>query len=543
MLLIFPPCAKSCEPPAGIAVLHQALSEQGVSSSLIDANLESLSFLLGRPLKSGSRRTRAALRNRDADVRALKDGSAFHSMDHYSRIVWELNHAVQYSGGGLSRPGLADYRDAALSPVRSGDLLRQAEEPGRCAHDLYYQEEILPRIEAAGPEWIGISIAFLSQALPAFALIGRIRSRFPAVKIAVGGGLVTSWMRLPGWKEPFAGLVDFCVEGPGEAALLSVFGKDNDSAAAPLPDYAPFSGLEYWSPGRVLPVAASTGCWWKKCAFCPENAENLPYRSIPPSKITDYLESADAYVPRSLPQDERPDPNAVSPADRRSHAPCGGLLQSGTGQNKRLIHFLDNALSPTLIQALIKKPPGSPWYGYIRMTGEWTDPEYCLAVRRSGCVMLKLGLESGDPEVLGKMNKGIRLDDAALILRNLKKAGIAAYVYLLFGTPWEDEERAQKTMDFVLRHSEHIGFINAAIFNLPRFSAAAEGLKIKPFYEGDLSFYADFEHPREWKRALVRRFLSRTFSRHPAIRNILKKTPPHFTSNHAPFFLDQGIPG
>ena len=504
ILLIFPPCAKPCEPPAGIAVLHGTLAENGISSSILDANLESLACLLDLPLHAGSRRTAAALRNRGTNVLALKNGSAFGSIDHYSRIVWELNHAVRCSGGA-SRPGLADYSDASLSPVLSRDLLRQAEEPGRCAHDRYYRENLLSRIEAEAPQWIGISITYLSQAMPAFALIGRIRSRFPDMKIAIGGGLVASWMRLKDWKDPFSGLVDLCVAGPGEEALLSLFGGKKAHPQVRLPDYSDMPAAGYWSPAGVLPIAASTGCWWKKCVFCPENAENAPYRSMPVERITDCLK---------------------------------GENVQGTG----LIHFLDNALPPALVKALIEQPPAAPLYGYIRMTGEWTDPEYCFSARRSGCVMLKLGLESGDQHVLDRMEKGIRLEDAALVLRNLKKAGIATYVYLLFGTPWEDAEKAAHTMDFILRHSGHIDFINAAIFNLPRFSTTAEALKTKPFYDGDLSLYADFEHPRGWKRAFVRRFLSREFGRNPAIRNILKNTPPHFTSNHAPFFLDSMKP-
>jgi hypothetical protein len=31
-------------------------------------------------------------------------------------------------------------------------------------------------------------------------------------------------------------------------------------------------------------------------------------------------------------------------------------------------------------------------------------------------------------------------------------------------------------------------------------------------------------------------FLDREFRRHPAVADILRRTPKHFTSNHAPFF-------
>ena len=41
---------------------------------------------------------------------------------------------------------------------------------------------------------------------------------------------------------------------------------------------------------------------------------------------------------------------------------------------------------------------------------------------------------------------------------------------------------------------------------------------------------------RLWISAQVRRFLADEFSRDPAVAAILRRDPPLFTSNHAPFF-------
>ena len=65
--------------------------------------------------------------------------------------------------------------------------------------------------------------------------------------------------------------------------------------------------------------------------------------------------------------------------------------------------------------------------------------------------MLKLGLESGDQDVLDALGKGIDLATAARALAALKQAGIGTYVYLLFGTPAEDRASALKTLAFVAR--------------------------------------------------------------------------------------------
>jgi radical SAM superfamily enzyme YgiQ (UPF0313 family) len=155
--------------------------------------------------------------------------------------------------------------------------------------------------------------------------------------------------------------------------------------------------------------------------------------------------------------------------------------------------------------------------------------------------MLKLGLESGDPAVLKALNKGIDLPTAAAALKNLKSAGIAAYLYLLFGTPAETMEAARRTLAFTADHAEEIGFLNLAIFNLPAWGADGERLDAGE-YEGDLSLYRPFSHPQGWNRGEVRRFLEREFKRDPAIAPILRRDPPFFTSNHAPFFA-QGMAG
>jgi radical SAM superfamily enzyme YgiQ (UPF0313 family) len=151
--------------------------------------------------------------------------------------------------------------------------------------------------------------------------------------------------------------------------------------------------------------------------------------------------------------------------------------------------------------------------------------------------MLKLGIESGSQKILDHLQKGIDLEIASKALKALKQAGIATYVYLLFGTPPETEEDAYRTLDFTARHHDLISFLNVAIFNLPAYGPDVENLETESFYEGDLSLYRNFVHPNGWSRSVVRQFLNRTFKRHPAVSPILQRDPPYFTSNHAPFFV------
>ncbi len=155
--------------------------------------------------------------------------------------------------------------------------------------------------------------------------------------------------------------------------------------------------------------------------------------------------------------------------------------------------------------------------------------------------MLKLGLESGDQGLLDALGKGIDLETAAQALAALTAAGIGTYVYLLFGTPGEDRASGRKTLAFVAGHSASIAFLNLAIFNLPVNCEEAQRLDLRAFYDGDLSLYTDFVHPHGWGRREVRAFIAGEFTRHPAIRPILLRQPPLFTSNHAPLLHMAGL--
>jgi hypothetical protein len=504
VVLLFPPVAKPGEPPAGVAQLKQALEHHGHSCCVIDANIEGQLFLLSRPLAAESITLRSAQRNRLRNIARLRTPSTFRNFDRYKASVLELNRLLTTAAHPFNASlSFTDYQHEKLAPVRSRDLLAAAERPQDNPFFSYFEQQLRPRLEAMQPRLFGISLIYLSQTLTAFALIGWLRQTFPGVRIIVGGGLITSWKN-PGWNEPFSGLIDACISGPGEEALLRELGHSSSGKRVFRPNYDDLPFDDYLSPGRILPYSASSGCYWRKCEFCPETAEENPFSPTPHDQVFTDL-------------------NVLA-----QHEPT-------------LIHFLDNALSPALLKRLENAPLPAPWYGYARFTRELEDADFAVQLRRNGCVMLQLGLESGDQSVLDGMGKGITLPQASAVLRNLKNVGIATYIYLLFGTPWETEARARATIEFVAKHADCIDWINAAIFNLPANSAEAQRQNTRMFYAGDLTLYHNFEHPHGWNRPAVRQFLQNEFHAHPAIRKILLANPPSFTSNHAPFFTEQFI--
>ncbi len=502
ILLINPPVTKPCEPPAGVAKLAWVLRAKGVDCRIYDASIDGILGLLNRPMAADDTWSRRALAGRTANIEALRSMALYGNLDRYKRAVMDTNRVLHMAGLEFDAAlSLSNYGSPARSPVRSADLLQEAEQFESNPFYSIFSATLVDLFGQREPAIVGVSINFMSQALCAFAIIGFIRQRLPHLTIVCGGGLVTSWMHIPNLGNPFAGLVDELVCGPGESRLIEMCtGEKSIDPTVTGYDYSWDEPGRYLSPMKVLPYSTSRGCYWKKCAFCPEAAEDAPYSTGTPQALVEDL--------------------------RRTAA------RHSTG----LVHFLDNALSPRLLEHLIEHPPGLPWYGFARVTRHLADPGVVSGLKRSGCVMLKLGVESGDQDVLDALGKGIHIDTVSRALETIHQAGIATYVYLLFGTPAEDERSAAKTLDFTLGHASSIDFLNLAIFNLPAYGDAAGSLNTEDFYEGDLSLYREFIHPRGWRRERVRRFLSKAFKRPGAIRTILSNDPPFFTSNHAPFF-------
>ena len=514
ILLIFPPVAKPSEPPAGIALLSGALAAYNIGHTLLDANLEGMLSLLTRPFAPVDTWTRRAYRHLSKNLSSLKSWQPYTNIDTYKRAVLDINRLLAIAGGERVRISLADYSDARLSPVKSQNLLYAAQHPSENPFYAYFSRRLQQIIERDKTTVVGFSLNYLSQALTTFAMIGFLKQGFPGITIVLGGSLITSWMKDNHREGLFNGLVDHCVAGPGEYQLVALLHKkpDQETHLAPCYDSLPLN--DYLAPGLILPYRCSIGCYWGKCSFCPDRAAG----GGPDQRVTFGLAKGTSYSPIS------PEKAAIE------------LCNLVAKWKPALCHLVDNAVSPAFMQAIAKHPPGAPWYGFARITPQLTDPAFCMALRRSGCVMLKLGLESGDQGVLDALHKGIDLETVSSALQTLKNAGIATYIYLLFGTPAETRLEARHTLDFVADHAEEIRFLNTAIFNLPINSPEAAGLETAGFYEGDLSLYTDFQHPRGWARRLVRGFLDTEFRRHPAIRPILNNHPPLFTSNHAPFF-------
>ena len=119
-LLIHPPLAKGCEPPAGIARLAGTLRAAGVPCRVLDANLEGQLWLLNQTPAATDTWTRRAIKGRAGHLDALRDLRTYRTPDRYRRAVSDLNRllgkAGEEQGAAIT---LADYQQTGLSPLSS----------------------------------------------------------------------------------------------------------------------------------------------------------------------------------------------------------------------------------------------------------------------------------------------------------------------------------------------------------------------------------------------------------------------------------------
>lgn len=68
---------------------------------------------------------------------------------------------------------------------------------------------------------------------------------------------------------------------------------------------------------------------------------------------------------------------------------------------------------------------------------------------KSGCYMVSIGIETGDPETMKRIKKGITLEMVENAVKVLRKHGFLIHGYVMYGFPWETKEHIERTTEFI----------------------------------------------------------------------------------------------
>ncbi len=77
------------------------------------------------------------------------------------------------------------------------------------------------------------------------------------------------------------------------------------------------------------------------------------------------------------------------------------------------------------------------------------DEEQCVLMKKSGCRLIKFGVESANPNTLERINKGFTIEQIKNGFDLSKKAGLLRHATVMIGYPWETKEDMQKTINFI----------------------------------------------------------------------------------------------
>lgn len=518
VLLVFPPHWGFGVPHLALPSLAASARRAGFHVAVRDLNMElSEQLFSSRFLAEACNRIKArlgsSLRARDAaHVQFLEEkltiagvlgphlGGALRALQRMAdaRAVRFAENVIRGALSVISsafEPAALDLRDYTVAGHRSLPLHTALHESKRADVNPYHLLMNAPVVESllrVDPMAVGISIASSTQLLPALTLARALRRAAPGVVLIAGGALTVHMGDALGEVAEIFDLLDFVVMGEGEALLNHILaalragrrpvprpglwsreqgavpksGLPEPIDDLPTPDFSDHDLARYPGAGRHLPLLASRGCAWGRCAFCGLNGS---YHSC--------------YRQRSL--DVVLDDVAL--LQRRHHAAH--------------ILFNDEALPPARMQSIARglraRGLDLGWSALARIHPGFSA-EGLAEARENGLILVKWGLESGSQAILRRMGKGISVDTARQVFRRAAEAGIWNHVYVLLGFPGETRKDFEATRDFLLQESEVIHSVSWSMFSCHKGARierepAAFGIRLKPLPKGHIGPDCEYE--------------------------------------------------
>ncbi len=552
LALVFPPLADPTQPYSSLPALAAFVRRTGWCEVLpIDANVEYVrSVLTGDGLRAAGERVERRLarlsagapprgRRRaeyagllgaslkapqvaaeiDAAVAALGRRETFRDLARLSEAKRRVAEAMEVLAAACHPPG-APLAASAREVAWPAKVTAWAADRQRNPFRAFFEASVLPRLERAAPGAVGVSVTYRGQVVPAVTLALLVRERLPGVPVVFGGSMVSRWAdALPDTPEVFD-WCDYLIPFEGETPLVALLaalerggGFDEvpnllwrrsgalrsnpagweDVDALPTPDHEGLPLGLYLAPEPVFLLAASRGCYWRRCAFCSVSpATGLHYRA------------------------------------RRAELVRRDLATLAERHGARCVSFADDCVAPRTLRALAdllrRDGPAISWQCEVRFE-KALSYELLAGLREAGCRNLIFGLESYSPRVLEAMGKGVRHAEIERILGDCRRAGLAFNLQFFFGFPGETAAEAETTAAFVRRQMAGAATFSFGVFELQKGAEierrpGAFGIRrVTP--DGPLGVRFDYRpepaHAEGMRTTLAREIAARTRHRHAGL--------------------------
>jgi anaerobic magnesium-protoporphyrin IX monomethyl ester cyclase len=286
-------------------------------------------------------------------------------------------------------------------------------------------------------------------------LAREVRRVLPECYIVCGGTEISDIWKYTLQRDRLGELFDgvnACIVGEGESAFVEllealrdgrrptslantvVFSEDRvmtpppkityeNLDALPTPEYELLEDRGYFSPTRFVYYSPTRGCYWNRCTFCDYGLNfgtpTSPWRQRKLETVLDDLRKISA--------------------------------------QSRFVYLSVDVLAPATIVKLARAVADEGidvrWGAEVRLEKHFND-EACHALRRSGCVGISVGFESGCQRVLDAIDKGTKIDAIAATLGHFHDHDIAVQMMGFTGFPSETAAEALESVAFLEAHRD-----------------------------------------------------------------------------------------
>ena len=296
------------------------------------------------------------------------------------------------------------------------------------------------------PDLVGFS-ATTSGFLDGYYLAERIKTARPGIQTVFGGVHISSMgaVLLKDFEH-----IDFLCQGEGEVTLAELAsGKQHeqidgliwrnggqpvtnltrsvitDLDALPFPSYDKLKGFPkgYNLPlfsfilGPGATMVTSRGCPYR-CSYCDRSVFKKGYRFNSAEYVYEHMR----YLRKQF--------------GVRHINIYDDLF---TAHRRRIVE---------LCNLLVLRSLGMQFNCAIRV-GQ-ADDELLEMLKKAGCLMISLGIETGDPDLLEFHKPGVHADDIRDTVKRIHAKGLRVKGLFMMGLPGDTEESIQKTSDYVM---------------------------------------------------------------------------------------------
>jgi len=114
-----------------------------------------------------------------------------------------------------------------------------------------------------------------------------------------------------------------------------------------------------------------------------------------------------------------------------------------------------------ICREMIKKKLGLKWFCFAQVNT--VNKEILKLMKEAGCYNIAFGVESADEEILKKMGKPIKPEQALKAIRTANEVGLKTQAFYIFGMPGETKEQMEKTIKFAKKVKATLAFFNMLV--------------------------------------------------------------------------------